>query len=142
MTRRDSVSGERGPRPEPVVEEAWFPPGGAPPVTVSPTRPLGRRPAAIPEAIVDRSRPKASGVVRLPLHIAWSPPYEYDLADRRWLRDAYQRILTEGTEAGGLWYIDIDVLLDEWAALHLSPHIRSPWARWLSERGLLGAGGA
>ena len=68
-----------------------------------------------------------------------SPPYEYDLADRRWLRDAYQRILPEGTEADIVWYIDIDVLLEEWAALHLSPHIRAPWARWLHERGLLGA---
>ena len=68
---RDSVSGERGLRPEPAVEEDWFPLGGPPPATVSPTRPLGRKPAAIPEAILDRSRPKASGVVRLPSHIAW-----------------------------------------------------------------------
>ena len=142
MTRRDSVSGERGLRPGPVVEEGWFPLGGPPPATVSPTRPLGRKPASIPEAILDRSRRKASGVVRLPLHIAWSPPYEYDLTERRSRRGAYQRILTEGNEADVVWYIDIDVLLDEWAALHLSPHIRSPWARWLSERGLLGAGGA
>ena len=76
---------------------------------------------AIPEAILDRSRPKASGVVRLPSHIAWSPPYEYDLADRRWLRGAYQRILTEGTEADVLWYINIDVLLDRRA--------RNEWKR-------------
>ena len=135
---RDSVSGERGLRPEFAVEEDWFPPGGPPPATVSPTRPLGRKPAAI----LDRSRPKASGVVRLPLHIAWSPPYEYDLTERRSRRGAYRRILTEGNEADVLWYIDIDVLLAEWAALHLSPHIRSPWARWLSELGLLGPGGA
>ena len=97
------------------------------------------------EAILDRSRAKASGVVRLPLHIAWSPPYEYDLTDRRSRRGAYQRILTEGTEgteADVLWYIEIDVLLDEWAALHLSPHIRVPWDRWLRERGLSGPGGA
>ena len=80
--------------------------------------------------------------MRLPSHIAWSPPYEYDLTERRWLRGAYQRILTEGTEADVLWYIDIDVLLDEWAALHLSPHIRVPWDRWLRERGLLSPGGA
>ena len=123
---RDSVSGERGLRPGPAVEEGWFP--------------LGRKPASIPEAILDRSRRKASGVVRLPLHIAWSPPYEYDLTERRSRRGAYQRILTEGNEADVVWYID--VLVDKWAALHLSPHIRSPWARWLRERGLLGAGGA
>ena len=59
--------------------------------------------------------------MRLPSHIAWSPPYEYDLADRRWLRGAYQRILTEGTEADVLWYINIDVLLDRRA--------RNEWKR-------------
>ena len=75
MTRRDLVLGEH--------DEEWFPPGDPPPATLSPTRPLGRKPAAIPEGLLDRSRPTASGLVRLPGHVAWSPPYEYDLADRR-----------------------------------------------------------
>ena len=35
--------------------------------------------AKIPEGLLDRSRPKASGVVRLPPHVVWSPPWEYDL---------------------------------------------------------------
>ena len=51
---------------------------GSPPLV----RPLGRMPVAIPEDLEDRALPKASGVVRLPAHIAWSPPYEYDLDDR------------------------------------------------------------
>lgn len=92
---------------------------------------------AIPEEMLDRSVPKATGVVRLPDHIAWSPPYEYDLADRRSLRRAYQRILSEGTAGDVLWFIDLDLLVEEWDALHLSPHVREPWERWLGARGLL-----
>ena len=42
---------------------------------------------------------EAAGVVRLPLHIVWSAPYEHDLTDRRWLRSAYQRVLSDGLEA-------------------------------------------
>ena len=64
-------------------------------------------------------------MVRLPLHIARSAPYEYDLTDRRWLLSAYQRVLSEGLEADVLWFID--TLLDVWGELHLSPHVREPW---------------
>ena len=92
---------------------------------------------AIPEELADRSLPKATGVVRLPGHIAWSPPYEYDLADRRSLRRAYQRILTEGLAGDVVWFIDLAILREEWDALHLSPHVREPWERWLRARGLL-----
>ena len=51
MTRRDLVVGEH--------DEEWFPLGAPPPATLSPTRPLGRKPAAIPEGLLDRSRPTA-----------------------------------------------------------------------------------
>ena len=54
-----------------------------------------RPPAQIPEGLLDRSRPKAAGVVRLPPHVASSPPYEYDLTDRRQRCRAYQRVMTE-----------------------------------------------
>ena len=74
-------------------------------------------------------------MVCLPLHIARSAPYEYDLTDRRWLLSAYQRVLSEGLEADVLWFID--TLLEVWGELHLSPHVREPWERWLRDRGLL-----
>ena len=92
---------------------------------------------SIPEELLDRSLPKASGVVRLPGHIAWSPPYQYDLADRRSLRRAYQRVMTEGLARDVLWFVDLDILIEEWDALHLSSHVREPWERWLRARGLL-----
>ena len=129
MARRDLVVGEH--------DEDWFPPGGAPPATVSPTRPLGRKPASITEGLLDRARPKSSGVVRLPVHVAWSPPYEYDLADRRGRVAAYQRVMTEGLDEDVLHFIDVDQVVDMWDELHLSPHIRAPWERWLRSHGLL-----
>ena len=95
-------------------------------------------PVAIPADIEDRSVPKASGVVRLPGHIAWSPPYEYDLEDRRGLRRAYARVMTEGLEADVRFYIDVDILVEVWDELYLSPHVRERWGDWLIERGLIG----
>ena len=64
-------------------------------------RPLGRLSVSVPEELLDRSTPKATGVVRLSDHIAWSPPYEYDLTDRQDRRDAYQRVTTEGLADDG-----------------------------------------
>ena len=75
-------------------------------------RPRGRMPVAIPADIEDRSLPKASGMITLPGHIAWSPPYEYDLDDRRDLRGAYARVMTEGLDADVRYYIDVDTLVE------------------------------
>ena len=120
-----------------MTEEEWFPEGGPHPTTVSPTRMLTRPPAKIPEGLLDRSRPKASGVVRLPEHVAWSPPFEYDLADHRQRLDAYAVVMTEGRDEDVLWFIDVDEVVAMWGELHLSPHIRAPWERWLRTHGLL-----
>ena len=98
---------------------------------------LTRPPAKIPEDLSDRTRPKASGVVRLPGHVAWSPPYEYDLADRRQRLDAYAVVMTEGRDEDVLWFIDVGEVVAMWDDLHLSPHIRAPWERWLRARRLL-----
>ena len=75
--------------------------------------------------------------MRLPGHVAWSPPYEYDLADRRARAAAYQRVMTEGLDEDVLHFIEVDQVVDMWAEMHLSPHIRAPWERWLRERGLI-----
>ena len=125
------------PAPPTMTAEEWFPPGGPHPTTVSPTRLLSRPPANIPEAMFDRSRPKASGVVRLPSHIAWSPPFEYDLGSRRQRSRAYQRVMTEGRDEDVLWFVDVDEVVAMWDDLVLSPHIRAPWERWLRTHGLL-----
>lgn len=54
------------PAPPSMTEDEWFPPGGPHPTTVSPTLMVTRPPAQIPEGLLDPSRPKAAGVVRLP----------------------------------------------------------------------------
>ncbi len=100
-------------------------------------RPLGRMPVAIPDDIENRSLPKASGVVRLPSHVAWSPPYEYDLNEPRNLRCAYERVMTEGLDEDVRYYIDLDTLVEIWNDLYLSPHVREAWTTWLSQRGLI-----
>ena len=120
-----------------MTAEEWFPEGGPHPTTVSPTRMLTRPPAKIPDGLLDRSLPKASGVVRLPEHVAWSPPFTYDLADRRQRLDAYAVVMTEGRDEDVLWFIDVDEVVALWAELVLSPHICAPWERWLRAHGLL-----
>ena len=94
-------------------------------------------PVVIPDDMEDRRVRKASGVVALPGHIAWSPPFEYDFNDRRDLRCAYVRVMTEGLEDDVRRYIDLDTLVELWSELYLSPHVRGPWERWLLQRGLI-----
>ena len=100
-------------------------------------RPLYLRPVSIPDDMEDRSLPKASGRVRLPRHIAWSFPFEYDLDNPKQLRSAYERVMTEGLDDDVRYYIDLDILLDIWNELWLSPHVREAWINWLRDRGLL-----
>ena len=121
----------------PLGDPAWFPQGGPHPSSVSPTLTVTRPPAKIPEDLLDRSRPKANGVVTLPQRVAWSGQGAFDLADRRQRCDAYKLVMTEGLDADVLWFVDIDEVVAMWAEMHLSPHIRIPWQRWLWDRGLL-----
>jgi len=92
---------------------------------------------SIPDDIEDRSLPKASGKVTMPRHIAWSFPYSYNLDSRKSLRSCYQRVMTEGLDDDMLYYIDLDVLLEVWDELWLSPHVRDAWSVWLRARGLI-----
>ena len=100
-------------------------------------RPLLMRPVSIPDDIEDRSLPKASGRVTLPRHIAWSFPYSYNLDSRKSLRSCYARVMTEGLDDDVRFYIDLDVLLDIWDEMWLSPHVRDAWSVWLRSRGLI-----
>jgi len=106
-------------------------------VTVSRTRLLSRPPVCIPDDLVDRSLPKASGVVTLPGHIAWSAPYTFDMDNRKQLIYMYQTVMTEGLDDDVRYYIDIDVLVELWDDLWLSPYVREAWSAWLYDRGLI-----
>ena len=107
--------------------------------TVSATRLLSRPVPCIPDDLVDRSLPKASGVQTLPRRIAWSAPYTYDFDDPGHLLLAYQRVMTEGLDEDVLFYIDLDRLLEVWDDLWLSPYVRDAWTEWLQARNLIPA---
>ena len=92
---------------------------------------------AIPADLEDRSLPKASGKVTLPRHVAWSMPYSYDLDKPTSRRLCYARVMTEGLADDVRYYINLDVLLDIWDELWLSPHVREAWSTWLRDRGLI-----
>ena len=93
-------------------------------------------PVAIPDDMADRSVSKASGLVKLPAHIAWSPPYEYDLDNRRDLCCAYAQVMAEGLADDVRYYIDLDILVTVWDELYLPRHVRERWREWMDDRGL------
>ena len=45
--------------------------------------------------------------------------------------------MSEGLDADVVWFVDVAEVVAMWAEMHLSPHIRIPWQRWLRDRGLL-----
>jgi hypothetical protein len=89
------------------------------------------RPVAVPEDLGDRSLPKATGQVELPIHIRWSAPsMTYDLNDPIDRARVYEQVLREGTEDDVRFYIDPDQLADILDDLVLPAPVREAWAGW------------
>ena len=98
---------------------------------------IAGRPVATPDDIDDPSIVKASGVVQLPFHLAWSDQeLTYDLDDQSDRRRLYERVLTEGLDADVCLYVRLDELLAMWETIWLSPHVREAWQLWLDRRGI------
>ena len=94
------------------------------------------RPVAIPDDIDDPSLAKASGLVELPLHIAWSDPsLTYDLSRRTDRLRVYEQVLREGTEDDVRYYIDADELARVFDELVLPSYVRAAWSEWFRRRG-------
>ncbi len=90
-------------------------------------RSFERRPVAVPDLSVE-APPKASGAVRLPLHLNWSGvDRAYDLSDKRDRARLYERVFTEGTEDDIIFYVDLDSLVDAWEEMVLPAHIQEAW---------------
>jgi hypothetical protein len=109
------------------------------PMTQTRTSNLGpaARPVAVPDDLDDRSLPKASGRVELPLHVRWSgPALTYDLDEASDRARVYEQVLREGTEQDVRFYIDADCLLELWDELVLPPSVRRAWAGWIESRRL------
>lgn len=93
------------------------------------------RPVAVPKDLEDRSSPKATGQVELPLHIRWSgPPMTYDLDDPADRARVYEQVLREGTEHDVRLYIDPDRLAEVFDELVLPAPVRQAWGDWLARR--------
>lgn len=95
------------------------------------------RPVAIPDDLQDPARHVTQGVIDLPAHISWSGRTRYDLTDRQDRISAYEQVLTEGTEADIRRFIEVEVLVEQWDEMVLSPHVRAAWEAWLRQRRLL-----
>ena len=92
------------------------------------------RPVAVPVDLDDPSHTKATGRVRLPLHIRWSgAPVTYDLDDPVDRARVYEQVLREGTEDDVRFYVAADSLLELWNELVLPPAVREAWAPWIEE---------
>ncbi len=81
--------------------------------------------------VVGRSTPhgarQQAGRVTLPIHLKWSGPVEYDLADESDRRTVYEIVLREGGAEDIARFIDPDELLRLWSRLVLPTHVRAAW---------------
>lgn len=78
-----------------------------------------------------------SSTVRLPLHVKWSGPRDYDLDDPADRHRVYEVVLREGNAADVRRYVDpaeLARIIDE---LVLPHHIRVALVDWLEARGHL-----
>ncbi|MGH9089096.1 MAG: hypothetical protein ACRDYZ_13470 [Acidimicrobiales bacterium] len=94
------------------------------------------RPVAIPGDIDDPNLLKATGIIELPLHVAWSEPaMTYDLSRRSDQLRVYEQVLREGTEDDVRYYINIDELARVFDELVLPPYVRAAWSEWFRRHG-------
>lgn len=94
------------------------------------------RPVSIPDDVDDPSLIKATGIVKLPVHIAWSEPaLTYDLSRRSDRLRVYEQVLREGTEGDVRFYIDVSELARVFDELVLPPYVRAAWSEWFRRHG-------
>lgn len=76
--------------------------------------------------------PSETTVIRLPLHLKWSGPREYNLSDPQQRRRVYEIVLREGRAPDVRKYIDPDELLRMWTDIVLPEGVRAAWADYFS----------
>lgn len=72
----------------------------------------------------------SGSIVRLPLHVKWSGPRVYDLADPQQERVVYQVVLSQGTAADVRAFIDPARLRELLPELDLPDFVRSAWTAY------------
>lgn len=73
-------------------------------------------------------RGPASGIVRLPVMLDWTPRGDYDLSDEEDQRALYEVALRECHDESELGqHLNEALLRQLWGALHLPPPVREAW---------------
>lgn len=84
----------------------------------------GRLPASL-----EKLAGPAHGVVRVPLHVAWSGLRAYDLDRPRLRMGLYRTVLAEGRHEDLVTLLNRDLLVAQWPVLRtlVSRHVRKAW---------------
>jgi hypothetical protein len=95
-------------------------------------QPTSRWRSSEPPAQWDGSSGPIEGVVELPFHLYWSDDNNrFDLSKRARLRSMYQIVLTEGSTADVVAFVNRDLLLSVWDELWLSRAVHEAWDSWV-----------
>jgi hypothetical protein len=87
----------------------------------------------VPESLEELDGP-TEGAVRLPRHLDWGPPYEYELTDGADIAVMYERVLREARSPEDLEaYLDGGTLRRLWGQLVLPAPVRLLWERRFPE---------
>jgi hypothetical protein len=81
--------------------------------------------------------PRSKGepnIVRLPIHLKWSGPVEYDLRDPIQKKRVYEIVLREGGTEDVRRFIEPSDLADLLSDLVLPARVRAAWADYLQLR--------
>ena len=77
--------------------------------------------------------PAGPVVIRLPIHLKWSGPVEYDMSDPAQLRRVYEIVLREGRTEDVRRFIDPVVLEEVLGELVLPEPIRRALQDWVGQ---------
>ncbi len=83
---------------------------------------------------MEEKLPGRDTVVHLPLHLKWSGPRTYDLADPADKRRVYEIVLREGRAEDIRRYIDPDELIRMWDEIVVPDQVRAAWADYFRFR--------
>jgi hypothetical protein len=76
---------------------------------------------------------------RASFHLYWSDDNNrFDLSKRARLRSMYQIVLTEGSTADVVAFVNRELLLGVWDELWLSPAVDAAWDSWIQAHRVAG----
>lgn len=86
------------------------------------------RPYPDPPAELGELTGPTTGVIELPLHLAWGPKAQYDLGTDAGRRIAYETVLVEAISTEEMCsYVNGSVLVQVWPRLWLPQRVRQSW---------------